>query len=40
MENAKSPELQQKQAATEMGSPAVSSGNKDRRFSDEWGSFL
>ncbi|KAK1254483.1 hypothetical protein MKX08_008478 [Trichoderma sp. CBMAI-0020] len=36
MENAESPELQQKQAATEMGSSPVLSGNKDRRFSDEW----
>ncbi|KAL7897955.1 hypothetical protein HDV63DRAFT_40189 [Trichoderma sp. SZMC 28014] len=36
MENAESPELRQKQAAAEVGSPPVSSGNKDRRFSDEW----
>lgn len=43
MENAASPGQQQKQttaAATEVESPPVSSGNKDRRFSDEWGSFL
>jgi hypothetical protein len=40
MENAESPELQQKQAATERGSPPVASGNKDRQFSDGYEKFV
>lgn len=43
MENAASPGEQQNQATTaaaEVGSSPVLSGNKDRRLSDEWGSFL
>lgn len=43
MENAASPREPQKQvtaAAAEVGSSPVLSGNKDRRLSDEWGSFL
>jgi hypothetical protein len=40
MENPEDPGQQQKQAAVDIESPTSSSGSKDRRFSDEWGSFL
>jgi hypothetical protein len=48
MQNAASPGQQQQQqqqeltttSTTEVGEPPASSGKKDRRLSDEWGSFL
>ncbi|KAL7927313.1 hypothetical protein ACQKWADRAFT_308079 [Trichoderma austrokoningii] len=36
MKNAKSPAQQATAAEIKVGSPPVSSGNKDRRLSDEW----